>query len=118
MRGFAFLLCSCLLLPVAQAGQTCFNGVPVEVIIDVRSAEEFAAGHIDGAINMPVDRLAQSIGTLANVDKQGQILLYCASGRRSARGRETLEQLGYTRVSDGGSMQQLQQLAPCPSPSP
>ena len=71
------------------------------MIIDVRSGEEFASGYIDGAINIPVDRIA-SINNY--VDKDTVIVLYCASGMRSSLAAKTLVELGYTNVYnlDGG----------------
>ena len=71
------------------------------MIIDVRSGEEFASGYIDGAINIPVDRIS-SINNY--VDKDTVIVLYCASGMRSSLAAKTLVELGYTNVYnlDGG----------------
>ena len=69
------------------------------VIIDVRTAQEFASGYIDGAVNIPVDNI-DSI----EYDKDAVIIVYCASGMRSSNAAETLIDLGYTNVYnlDGG----------------
>ena len=69
------------------------------VVIDVRSSDEYATGHIEGSINIPVDNIS-------NIDytKETLIIVYCASGMRSATAAETLADLGYTKVHnlDGG----------------
>ena len=69
------------------------------VLIDVRTGQEFASGYIDGAINIPVDNISS-----ITYSKDTVIILYCASGMRSAKAAETLVELGYTNVYnlDGG----------------
>jgi phage shock protein E len=63
------------------------------VLLDVRTPEEFATGHIDGAINIPVDDLD---GRLSEVgDKDKPVIVYCRSGSRSARAAKTLARAGY-----------------------
>ena len=61
-------------------------------LVDVRSPEEYAAKHIEGAENAPVETVDSAI------------VLYCASGRRSARAAAALRARGYTRVYDLGAM--------------
>ena len=69
------------------------------IVIDVRSSEEYNTGHIEDSINIPVD----SISTVT-YDKDATIIVYCASGVRSANAAKTLISLGYTNVYnlDGG----------------
>ncbi|GAB4057017.1 rhodanese-like domain-containing protein [Uliginosibacterium sediminicola] len=69
------------------------------VLIDVRTPEEYAAGHIEGALNIDHAQIAQRVGTLG-VQKADELLLYCRSGRRSAIAQQSLKQLGYTKVID------------------
>ncbi|MBV2133058.1 rhodanese-like domain-containing protein [Pseudomonas sp. MAP12] len=76
------------------------------VLIDVRTSEEFAAGHLQGARLIPHYRIGAEISALAP-DKNTPIVLYCRSGRRSNIARQTLLQLGYTQVVDAGSYEQL-----------
>lgn len=71
------------------------------LLIDVRSHGEFAAGHLRGALCLPLDCIAQQIGQHCS-DPQRPLLLYCASGMRSEMARRQLEALGYARVSNGG----------------
>ena len=65
---------------------------PSLLVIDVRSAEEYAAGHVPGAVNIPYDQVASR---LAEIPKDKDVVLYCRSGRRSGLAAETLEANGY-----------------------
>lgn len=90
---------------LAHAKVVMVDGVKMDAtIIDVRTAGEFAAGHLDGAINIPVDQLEVRIHTVDGLKKDSQILIYCHSGRRSAMAKETLQKLGFQKIHDGGGM--------------
>ena len=69
-------------------------------IIDVRTPGEYQGGHLPGAINIPVDNLANDI----REDMDQVIVVYCKSGRRSKAASEILEDLGYQVVLDGGGI--------------
>ncbi len=73
------------------------------IILDVRRADEFAEGHIPGAINVA----NESIGT-AEIpelpDKDRRILVYCRSGRRSKEAAQKLADLGYTNIVEFGGI--------------
>jgi phage shock protein E len=69
-------------------------------LLDVRSAEEFAAGHLEGAVLVPVDELA---GRLAELPRERPVVVYCRSGGRSARAAAILGEAGYG-VHDLGGM--------------
>ena len=73
------------------------------IILDVRRPDEFAAGHIPGAINVA----NETIGT-AEIpelpDKNQLILVYCRSGRRSKEASEKLVKLGYTNIVEFGGI--------------
>ncbi|HEX9153259.1 MAG TPA: rhodanese-like domain-containing protein [Candidatus Saccharimonadales bacterium] len=74
------------------------------IIIDVREPEEYAAGHVDGAINMPpheLSRLGQHANELTGVPKETPIIVYCRSGSRSNVAMTMLIQAGYTNVTNG-----------------
>ncbi len=71
-------------------------------LVDVRTPEEFAAGHISGAINIPVQDLERRMGELNA--KDGGIVVYCRSGARSSRAAAMLKDSGYTQVHNMGSM--------------
>ena len=73
------------------------------IILDVRRADEFAAGHIPGAINVA----NESIGTdevPELPDKDQLIMVYCRSGRRSKEAAEKLVKLGYTNIVEFGGI--------------
>ena len=71
-------------------------------IIDVRSPDEFASGHIDGARNIPVDEIG---GRTDEVGKPDQpVVVYCRSGMRSAQAKSTLEAAGFTQVYNLGGI--------------
>ena len=73
------------------------------IILDVRTPEEFAAGHIAGAILIPdyeIGEKAESILT----DKEQLILVYCRSGRRSKNAANELATLGYTNIKEFGGI--------------
>jgi rhodanese-related sulfurtransferase len=69
-------------------------------LVDVRSPGEFASGHIDGALNIPVGSLAARVGEL---EKERPVVVYCASGMRSASAARRLASDGF-EVYDLGSM--------------
>jgi len=75
-------------------------------LIDVREQVEWDAGHIPGAVFIPLGRLEQDIAT-AVPDKHTEIIMQCRSGARSGRGTDLLQQLGYTNVVNmaGGILQ-------------
>lgn len=75
------------------------------LIIDVRTPEEFAMGAFPGAVLIQLDELSQRVSELGSKDRQ--ITLYCASGARSAYGRRILQQLGFTRVENGGGLHDM-----------
>jgi phage shock protein E len=76
---------------------------PTELIIDVRTPAEFRQGHLEGAVNLPLDQLLQRLPD-AVPDRQRALMLYCASGGRSGLACSALAQLGYARVRNGGGL--------------
>ena len=107
MKKFSLCAFFALFAVSAQAGDVSYKGVRPAVIIDVRTPEEFAAGHVDGALNIPYEQIVGGVRSIRNLQKDSPILVYCRSGRRSAIARASLEQQGYTRVMDGGGMSSL-----------
>ena len=79
------------------------SGDPV-VLLDVRTAEEFAEGHIPGAVCLPVEAIGRT-APAELPDKSAEILVYCRSGSRSAKAARKLTGLGYTHVADFGGIQ-------------
>lgn len=67
------------------------------LVIDVRTEEEWRAGHLDGAILIPHDRIEQEIAAVAS-DKKGRIYLYCRTGRRTGLAFDVLKKAGYENL--------------------
>jgi rhodanese-related sulfurtransferase len=67
------------------------------VILDVRTPEEFAQGHVPGAKNIPHDQLANRIAEVMG-DKDKEIVLYCRSGRRAGMAAEILKANGFEKL--------------------
>jgi len=72
------------------------------MVIDVRSPEEYSAGHLSQALNMPVDEIASLLPSRVR-DKSKVILLHCKTGLRSKKARSLLVNQGYSNVFDMGS---------------
>lgn len=73
------------------------------IILDVRRPDEFAAGHIPNAINVPNETIdTAEIPELP--DKDQLIMVYCRSGRRSKEASEKLVKLGYTNIVEFGGI--------------
>ena len=73
------------------------------IILDVRTQEEFAQGHIENAINLDYEKAEQKASEFLP-DKNQLILIYCRSGRRSKIAAETLVKLGYTNIKEFGGI--------------
>ncbi len=71
------------------------------ILVDVRTAEEFAEGHIPGSVNIPYERIGSTPPT---DDKDALIIVYCRSGRRSAIAAEALKAAGYDSIVDFGGI--------------
>jgi phage shock protein E len=78
-----------------------------QTIIDVRTPEEFAAGHVQGALNIPYERIGTGIAAVPGIGKDSALVLYCRSGRRSGIAKNQLESLGYRRVVNAGGINSL-----------
>ena len=64
-------------------------------VLDVRTPEEFAQGHVPGAVNVPLDQLG---ARLAAVPRDREVVIYCRTGRRSQLAADLLAANGYTRL--------------------
>lgn len=81
------------------------------LVVDVRTAGEFAGGHLDGALNIPYEetgRIAAAIST----NRAAPVVVYCRTGRRSGIAQRALGALGYTNVVNGGGLQDLLRARP------
>ena len=73
------------------------------IILDARRPDEFAEGHIPGAINIPNEEIG-TVDIAELPDKSQLILVYCRSGRRSKDASEKLVKLGYTNIVEFGGI--------------
>ncbi|HZR79854.1 MAG TPA: rhodanese-like domain-containing protein [Candidatus Binatia bacterium] len=83
-------------------------GAPV--VLDVRTPQEYASGHIPGAVNIPHGELATRLAEIPG-GKSAEIVVHCQAGGRAATAEKVLAQQGYTNVRDlqghfGGWVQQ------------
>lgn len=101
-----------LLLPVVAALaltlSACAPAEPVElsdsaVIIDVRTPAEYAEGALEGAINADVSSGAFD-ALIADLPTDGEYLVYCRSGNRSAQAADRMKAAGFTNVIDAGAI--------------
>ena len=97
--SFKILVTTSLVLFVA------LSALAKDVVIDVRSEQEFQAGHVDGALNIPHTAIAQDIFK-AKVAKDDHVILYCQTGRRSGIALETLKGIGFSNAENYGGVEQ------------
>lgn len=74
------------------------------VIVDVRTAGEYAGGHLKRSVNIPLDQLKNK---LSKLDKSKPIITCCASGMRSASAKNILKSNGFEEVHNGGGWSSL-----------
>ena len=95
-----------LMLPVMQSAAAsgmspteavqCMNREKA-VVVDVCSADEFAKGHVKGAVNVPLDQLQANLEKTVK-SKSTPVIMVCAAGARSKRAQAVAEKLGYEKV--------------------
>lgn len=101
----SLIVCGLLLTACGSSYQTIDSNKAIEliendaIVIDVREISEYDNGHIENSINIPVDNIDS-----VDYDKDTVIIVYCASGMRSAEAAKKLISQGYTNVYnlDGG----------------
>lgn len=69
-------------------------------LVDVRTPGEYKAGHVPGAVNIPLNALEARLAELP--DKNAEIVVYCRSGRRSGIAQRLMQSKGYTKVHNLG----------------
>jgi phage shock protein E len=82
------------------------TGETMTIWIDVRTAEEFAQGHIAGSINIPYEIIGSQIANITR-DVDQDIRVYCRTGRRSGIAMDTLRGMGYGNVINEGGYEDL-----------
>ncbi len=73
-------------------------------LVDVRTPEEFAAGHVKGSVNIPLDAIPQN---LSKFKGKSHIVVFCRSGNRSGQAKAFLNQNGFGNVINGGTWQDI-----------
>ena len=103
----AFLLGACIGLSYKRISQNKAMKIMEEetgyLIVDVRRPDEFAEGHIEGAINVPNEEIVDEMPEKLP-DKDQLLLVYCRTGRRSKEAAEKLAKIGYTNIYEIGGI--------------
>lgn len=86
------------------------------VYIDVRTVEEYSADHIDGDLNVPIAEL-DTAALAERFGKDAELVLYCRSGNRAGQAMEQLVAAGFTKVSNGGGIDDVRKLRAEASPA-
>lgn len=92
-------------VPIASGATVASKVQAGALVVDVRSEAEYAAGHYGGARNIPVEQIASRADELG--DRSRPIVIYCASGGRSARAGALLKRAGFTDVTNAGGLHAL-----------
>lgn len=79
------------------------------VLIDVRTASEYEADHIEGAVNMPLSSLSKLANT---IDRDKTVVVYCRSGSRASHAKRYLYDMGFTNVLNGGGLEEMLESKP------
>lgn len=74
------------------------------IVLDVREQEEFDAGHIAGAVLLPVGTITEATAAAVIPEPDSVVLVYCRSGNRSKTASSALVELGYTNVYEFGGI--------------
>ncbi|MCM8542852.1 MAG: rhodanese-like domain-containing protein [Lentisphaeraceae bacterium] len=77
-----------------------------EIWIDVRTTEEFNAGHIEGALHIPYETIGKEISKHIK-DKNTTIKVYCKVGGRAGIAKKTLDKMGYKKVINAGGYKKI-----------
>lgn len=93
--AFGVAACAPAAEPVSISAET--------VVIDVRTPEEFASGHLEGAVNIDVQS-ASFDAAVSELPTDGEYVVYCRSGNRSAAAIDRMEDLGFTAMTNAGAV--------------
>lgn len=85
-----------------NAGVAEYQKTPNAKLIDVREADEYAAGHIPASINLPLSKIESAQGEITDLDTP--LFVYCRSGNRSGQAVAWLKQAGYSKVKNIGGI--------------
>ncbi len=85
-----------------NAGVAEYEATGGALLLDVRTEQEYRGGHINGSVNLPLDKIFSIADTVK--DKSTPLYVHCLSGGRSKRAVAQLKQMGYTNVKDIGGI--------------
>ncbi len=108
------LLCGAVSTTVQAEGDPAYAASMVKrgaLVVDVRSAAEYAQGHVPQASHIPYEEVVARFAE-QGISKEQTVVLYCASGRRAEIARQALEQAGYQHVINGGGFRELRPRIP------
>ena len=88
----------------AKEAKSMMEEQPDAVILDVREQDEYDAGHIPGAVLLPVGTTDEETAAAVIPEKDTVALVYCRSGNRSKTASQTLADLGYTQIFEFGGI--------------
>ncbi len=80
------------------------------VVIDVREPDEFSAGHVMGAKNIPLEQLVHTTVSNLEFPLNSEIIVYCRSGARAGVAERSLREKGFTQVTNGIDQQTTERL--------
>jgi len=104
LLGFIPVISSCSSSSETKDTTPVMSLTPAPIVIDVRSAAEYAEGHVLGAINLDIENGAFQ-AELSSLDNSVGYALYCRSGSRSAMAAELMATSGFTEVHDLGALE-------------
>lgn len=82
------------------------------LVLDVRTSDEYVAGHLPDALNIPVDEIDAQLDRIKGSvggDLSAPVAVYCAAGGRAARAKAALEKAGFTHVTNAGGYRDLRE---------
>lgn len=88
----------------AEEAKSMMEEQPDAVILDVREQDEYDAGHIPGAVLLPVGTIDEETAASVIPEKDTVVLVYCRSGNRSKTASQALVDLGYTQIYEFGGI--------------
>ena len=81
--------------------------INANIVIDVRTSDEWSSGHLENAMNIEWQDI---LNITSSVTKDEKVYLYCRSGNRSGRAAQILIDAGYSNVTNAGSLKQASDL--------
>jgi rhodanese-related sulfurtransferase len=98
------LMVSMLLTTAACSTTEAVDMGTVTSVIDVRTPEEYNAGHLEGALLIPVE-VGDFVGSISELDREGNYIIYCRTGRRAEAAIQQMTALGFKNMNNLGSLE-------------